>query len=115
MSDKKTAAKETLPVKAMDAQVDNMIKQLETEKARMAQLEADKSEVNKAHAFLVGQNPNTPAGPKCMRLLDALGDIIKNQENVITNVENMISSCKAQHDFDVAHAVITHLSRKYEV
>ncbi len=115
MSDKQTAAKETLPVKAIDAQITNLVTQLDAEKAKLANIEDDKSKVNKAHAFLVGQNPNTPAGPKCMRLLDTIESAIKNQSNAIVNIENMLNSCKAQAEYELTTAVIHELSRKYEV
>lgn len=84
------------------------------EKDKLARLEMDKAELNKAHAFLVGQNPNTPAGPRCMQLLERMDNMIKNQANILTNLENMMNQCKAQIEFENASAIVAQLGKRYE-
>jgi hypothetical protein len=95
-------------------QLGEFYKQSTIEKDKLATLEADKTELNKAHAFLVGQNPNTPAGPRCMQLLERLDNMIKNQTNIITNLENMQNQCKAQMEFENASAIVSQLGKRYE-
>jgi hypothetical protein len=85
-----------------------------TEKDKLARLEMDKAELNKAHAFLVGQNPNTPAGPRCMQVLERMDNMIKNQANILTNLENMMNQCKSQIEFENASAIISVLAKRYD-
>ena len=47
----------------LQSQVNSLSEQLVHEKFKLQVLEIDKCEINKAHAFLVGQNPNTPLAP----------------------------------------------------